>query len=67
MASDRAASPGVLDLPILCEHYLGGSEDFLTALLHLMVPRLRRPGNSPQKALKRAAWRALARSSLSLL
>ena len=56
MASDRAASPGVLDLPILCEHYLGGSEDFLTALLHLMVPRLRLPGNSPQKALKCAAW-----------
>jgi hypothetical protein len=39
MASDRAASPGVLDLPILCEHYMGGSEDFLTALLHLMMPR----------------------------
>jgi len=39
MASDRAASTGLIDLPIMCEHYLGGSEDFLTALVRLMTPR----------------------------
>jgi hypothetical protein len=38
MASDRAASTGLIDLPIMCEHYLGGSEDFFTALLQLLNP-----------------------------
>jgi hypothetical protein len=38
MASDRAASTGLIDLPTMCEHYLGGSEDFMTALSILMMP-----------------------------
>jgi hypothetical protein len=32
MADDRAATADLLDLPLLCEHYLSGSEDFLLAL-----------------------------------
>lgn len=39
MASDRAASSGLIDLPTMCEHYLGGSDDFMTALSLLMMPR----------------------------
>jgi hypothetical protein len=38
MAADRDAAPELLNLPSSCEHYLGGSEDLLLALVHLMQP-----------------------------
>jgi hypothetical protein len=38
MAADKAATQDLMVvLPMLCAHYLGGSEDFLAALHHLMV------------------------------
>jgi hypothetical protein len=39
MAADKAAAPDLLDLPQLCEHYLGCSEDHLLAIRLLMQPR----------------------------
>jgi hypothetical protein len=40
LAVDRAATDGfLLDLPTMCEHYLGGSDDFFGGLLALMEPR----------------------------
>jgi hypothetical protein len=39
MAADFVVSPDMNNLPILCEHYLGGSDDFLNGLLVLMEPR----------------------------
>jgi len=40
MAEDRAAMPtDLFDLPSMCEHYIGSSEDFLTGILQLMHPR----------------------------
>jgi hypothetical protein len=39
MAADRTATPDLLDLPGLCEHYIGGSEGFIGGLHQLMLPR----------------------------
>jgi hypothetical protein len=39
MAEDKIAAPDLLDLPQLCEHYLGCSEDHLLAIRLLMQPR----------------------------
>jgi hypothetical protein len=40
LAGDRAATYGsLLDLQTMCEHYLGGSDDFLGGLYQLMRPR----------------------------
>jgi hypothetical protein len=38
MAADRVAAPNLLDLPALCQHYLGGSIDLLKGLHQLMRP-----------------------------
>ena len=38
MAGDKTAAPDLLDLPQLCEHYLGCSEDHLLAIRLLMQP-----------------------------
>ena len=39
MAADLLAGTDVINLPMLCDHYLGGSADFLTALVELTNPR----------------------------
>jgi hypothetical protein len=39
MAEDKAATPDLLDLPQICEHYLGCSEDHLLAIRLLMQPQ----------------------------
>jgi hypothetical protein len=40
LGGDRAATCGsLLDLQTMCEHYLGGSDDFLGGLYQLMRPR----------------------------
>jgi hypothetical protein len=40
LAADRVATEGSpVDLPTMCEHYIGGSDDFLGGLYQLMRPR----------------------------
>ena len=37
MAADRGATPNLIDLPRLCQHYISGANDFLATLEQILT------------------------------